>query len=90
MKIMLVLGTRPEIIKLSPVIRECERLGLDYSVLHTGQHYSWNMDRVFFDNLKLSEPEFKLNVGSGSHAVQTSKILVGTEKILYLAEEFGL
>jgi len=47
MKISVVLGTRPEIIKMSPIIRECERLGLDYFVLHIGQHYSYSMDRPF-------------------------------------------
>ena len=82
MKIIFILGTRPEIIKLSPVIRECERLGLNYSVLHTGQHYSWNMDKVFFENLELSAPKFKLNVGSGSHGEQTGKILMTVEKVL--------
>jgi len=49
MKISIVLGTWPEIIKMSPVIRECERLDFDYFILHTGQHYSYNMDRVFFE-----------------------------------------
>ena len=44
MKISIVLGTRPEIIKFSPIIRECKRLGLDYFILHTGQHYSYNDD----------------------------------------------
>ena len=52
MKLAVVLGTRPEIIKFSPVLRECVRLGLDFFVLHSGQHYSYNMDRVFFEQLK--------------------------------------
>jgi len=50
-KLSIILGTRPEIIKMSPVIRECEKRGLDYFILHTGQHYSYNMDRVFFEQL---------------------------------------
>jgi UDP-N-acetylglucosamine 2-epimerase (non-hydrolysing) len=57
MKVAVVLGTRPEIIKFSPIIREFERLGLDYFVLHTGQHYSYNMDRVFFEQLELPKPD---------------------------------
>jgi len=81
-KISIVLGTRPEIIKLSPVIRECERRGLDYFVLHTGQHYSYNMDRVFFEQLELPEAKYNLDVGSGTHAEQTSRMLIGIEKIL--------
>jgi len=82
MKILLVLGTRPEIIKLSPIIRECERLGLDYSVLHTGQHYSYSMDKVFFENLELQEAKYKLDTGSSSHGEQTGKMLIGIEKTL--------
>ena len=84
MKVALVLGTRPEIIKFSPIIRECERLELDYFVFHTGQHYSYNMDSVFFEQLELSEAQYNLNVGSGSHAEQTGKMLMGIEKALDL------
>jgi UDP-N-acetylglucosamine 2-epimerase (non-hydrolysing) len=82
MKVAIVLGTRPEIIKFSPVIRECERLGLDFFVLHTGQHYSYNMDKVFFEQLELPDAKHNLDVGSGSHAEQTGKMLIGIEKVL--------
>lgn len=84
MKIGIVLGTRPEIIKFSPVIRECERLSLDYFILHTGQHYSYSMDRVFFDQLELPEARYNLDVGSGSHAEQTGRMLIGIENVLRL------
>lgn len=86
MKISIVLGTRPEIIKMSPVIRECNRLGLDYFILHTGQHYSYNMDRVFFEQLGLPESKYNLDVGSGSHSEQTGRMMMGIEKVL-LKEE---
>jgi UDP-N-acetylglucosamine 2-epimerase len=56
MRLCIVLGTRPEIVKFSPIIRECQRLNLDYSILHTGQHYSYNLDRVFFEQLNLPPP----------------------------------
>ncbi len=82
MKIAVVLGTRPEIIKMSPVVRELEKRNADYFILHTGQHYSYNMDRVFFGQLKLPEAKYNLEVGSGTHAEQTAKILTGIEKIL--------
>jgi len=82
MSIAIVLGTRPEIIKMSPVIRECERRGLEYFVLHTGQHYSYEMDRVFFEELELAQPKYNLDAGSGSHAEQTGKIMSGVERIL--------
>lgn len=77
-----VLGTRPEIIKMSPIIRECERLNLDFFILHTGQHYSYDMDRVFFEELQLPKPRYNLNIRSGTHAEETSKALVGVERVL--------
>lgn len=80
--IAIVLGTRPEIIKMSPVIRSCQAKGVDFFVLHTGQHYSYEMDRVFFDELNLPAPDFNLDVGSGSHAEQTGRIMAGIEHVL--------
>ncbi|HTY52983.1 MAG TPA: UDP-N-acetylglucosamine 2-epimerase (non-hydrolyzing) [Methanomicrobiales archaeon] len=80
--IAIVVGTRPEIIKMSPVIRECEHRGLDYYVIHTGQHYSYEMDQIFFQELELPHPKYQLNVGSGTHAEQTAGILAGSEGIL--------
>lgn len=82
MKICIILGTRPEIIKMSPVIRACEREKLDYFILHTGQHYSYIMDRVFFEQLELPEAKYNLDVGSGKHGEQTGKILSGVEPVL--------
>lgn len=82
MKITIALGTRPEIIKMSPVIRELEKRQENYFILHTGQHYSYNLDRVFFEQLKLPQPKYNLEVGSGSHAQQTGKILIGVENVL--------
>lgn len=82
MKIAIVLGTRPEIIKMAPIIRECEKRDLDYFTLHTGQHYSYEMDRIFFEQLELPEPEYNLEIGSGSHAQQTGKIMARIEEVL--------
>ncbi|MDM7998644.1 MAG: UDP-N-acetylglucosamine 2-epimerase (non-hydrolyzing) [Dehalococcoidia bacterium] len=86
MKTAVVLGTRPEIIKMCPVIRELERRHEDYFVLHTGQHYSYSLDGVFFEQLRLPRAKFNLEAGSGSHAEETGKIMVGVEKVL-LAEK---
>ena len=82
MKIAIILGTRPEIIKMSPIIRECERQGIDYYILHTGQHYSFEMDSVFFDELELPAARYNLDVGSGTHGQQTATMLAGIEEIL--------
>jgi UDP-N-acetylglucosamine 2-epimerase (non-hydrolysing) len=79
--ISIVLGTRPEIIKMAPLIRSCRKNGMEYSVLHTGQHYSYDMDRIFFEELDLPLPEYNLDVGSGSHAEQTGRIMAGIERI---------
>jgi UDP-N-acetylglucosamine 2-epimerase (non-hydrolysing) len=80
MKISIILGTRPEIVKFSPIIRECTYL--DFFILHTGQHYSYNMDKVFFEQLNLPDAKYNLDVGSGSHGKQTGKMLAGIEEVL--------
>jgi UDP-N-acetylglucosamine 2-epimerase (non-hydrolysing) len=80
MKMAVVLGTRPEIIKMSPIIRELQKRRIDFFILHTGQHYSYNLDKVFIEQLKLPPAAHNLEVGSGSHAEQTGKILTGAEK----------
>ncbi|VVB94983.1 UDP-N-acetylglucosamine 2-epimerase [uncultured archaeon] len=80
--IAIILGTRPEIIKMSPVIRECERRSFNFFILHTGQHYSYNMDRVFFEQLRLPEAKYNLEVGSGAHGEQTGRMIAGIEKVL--------
>ena len=82
MRICILLGTRPEIVKMSPIIRECVRRGIDHFTIHTGQHYSYEMDRIFFEQLELEEPRYNLNVGSGPHGQQTGKMLAGIETIL--------
>jgi len=80
--IAIILGTRPEIIKMGPIIRECEERCIDYFIIHTGQHYSYNMDNVFFEQLNLSEARYNLDVGSGKHGEQTGKMLFAIEDIL--------
>jgi UDP-N-acetylglucosamine 2-epimerase (non-hydrolysing) len=77
-----VLGTRPEIIKLGPVISACERRGLAPVLVHTGQHYSDNLDATFFRQLALPEPTYNLDIGSGTHGAQTGEMLVEIEATL--------
>lgn len=83
MKVAIVLGTRPEIIKMSPIIRELEEKNMKFFILHTGQHYSYNLDQVFFEQLKLPQPKYNLRVGSGTHAEETGKMMIGIERILF-------
>ena len=81
-KFAVILGTRPEITKMAPVIRELESAKADYFIIHTGQHYSYNLDGVFFEQLKLPPAKYNLEAGSGSHGEQTARILAGVEKVL--------
>ncbi|PSP90525.1 UDP-N-acetylglucosamine 2-epimerase (non-hydrolyzing) [Halobacteriales archaeon QS_4_69_34] len=78
----IVLGTRPEIIKLAPVINAAERRGAEYTVIHTGQHYSRTLDGVFFEQLELSPPAYNLDVGSDTHAAQTGAMVAEIERAL--------
>jgi UDP-N-acetylglucosamine 2-epimerase (non-hydrolysing) len=80
MRTSVVIGTRPEIIKMSPVIRELQ--GSNFLVIHTGQHYSYEMDKTFFKDLALPKAEYNLEVGSGSHAYQTGMIMKKVEQII--------
>jgi len=81
-KVAIVLGTRPEIIKMSPIIRYIIKKNINYYIIHSGQHYSYNMDKVFFEQLQIPKPKYKLEVGSKSPRLQTALIISGTEKIL--------
>jgi len=81
-KTAVILGTRPEIIKMSPIVRELEERSIDFFILHTGQHYSYNMDRVFLEQLRLPPPKYNLEAGSGTHAEETGGMLIGIEKVL--------
>ncbi|WP_411963438.1 non-hydrolyzing UDP-N-acetylglucosamine 2-epimerase [Haloferax sp. YSMS24] len=80
--IAIVLGTRPEIIKQSPIIRECLDRDISYSLIHTGQHYSDDLDSVFFSQLELPEPNYHLGVGSGTHGKQTGEMIARIEEVL--------
>jgi len=82
MKVSIILGTRPEIIKMSSIIKECQEKKIDYFILHTNQHYSENLDKVFFEELKILKPRYNLKIRSGTHAEETGKMLIGIEKVL--------
>ena len=82
MKIGVILGTRPEIIKLAPIIRELEKRKLDYFILHTGQHYSYEMDKIFFEELNLPQPKYNLKVGSHIYGKQLGLMIKGLEEKL--------
>lgn len=78
--IVTVLGTRPEVIKLSSLL-PLLNLQWSHALVHTGQHYDEEMVNVFFSDLNLAQPDYTLAVGSGSHAKQIARIILGLEEI---------
>jgi UDP-N-acetylglucosamine 2-epimerase (non-hydrolysing) len=84
MRFLHVVGTRPNLVKMAPVIAALRARfeGWPASIVHTGQHYDREMSEVFFDELGLPEPDHSLGVGSGSHAEQTARVLERLEPIL--------
>ncbi|MBU0660578.1 UDP-N-acetylglucosamine 2-epimerase (non-hydrolyzing) [Patescibacteria group bacterium] len=81
MNIAIIVGTRPEIIKMAPIIRFCEQENKSYFILHTGQHYDYEMDKTFFDELELPLPKYNLEVGGLSYAEQMGKMIAGMTRI---------
>lgn len=82
-KLLIVAGARPNFMKIAPIIRELQRgsYPLEYKLVHTGQHYDKEMSDVFFEELEIPPPDYHLDVGSGSHAEQTAKVMVRCEEI---------
>ena len=81
MRILNVVGARPNFMKIAPLVHCLRRRGIDQKLVHTGQHYDVNMSQVFFEDLGLPRPDVHLEVGSGSHAEQTARIMVEFEKV---------
>lgn len=82
MKFLTVVGARPQFIKASPVTKILRESGHQEILVHTGQHYDYNMSDIFFDELGIPQPDFNLNIGSGSHAYQTAQMLVKLETLI--------
>ena len=84
-RLLTIIGARPQIIKaaaISRAVREKFAGQVKEHILHTGQHYDTNMSEVFFRELGIPEPDYNLHVGSGSHGVQTARIIEGIESVL--------
>lgn len=82
MRIMSIVGARPEFLQVAPLCWETAGGPHEHLVLHTGQHYDRLMSDVFFEDLRLPPPDIMLGVGSGSHGVQTGRILVELDPVL--------
>jgi UDP-GlcNAc3NAcA epimerase len=81
-KLLSIIGARPQFVKMAPMVRALEALDMEHQVLHTGQHYDYEMSKLFFEELGLTSPHHHLEVGSGSHGEQTAEIIRRTEKVL--------
>jgi UDP-N-acetylglucosamine 2-epimerase (non-hydrolysing) len=89
MKLVSAVGARPNFMKIAPVIRAIDKRNsassgelIEYVLVHTGQHYDYEMSQVFFQDLKLPQPDLHLGVGSGSHGEQTGRVMIEFEKVL--------
>jgi UDP-N-acetylglucosamine 2-epimerase (non-hydrolysing) len=82
MRILSVVGARPQFVKLAPVAAAIRRDGLEHVVVHTGQHYDESLSQSFFDNLRIPDPDVNLEIGSGSHGVQTGAMMAALEPVL--------
>ncbi len=83
MKIISIVGARPNFIKIAPVHKAFGKYNdiVAHKICHTGQHFDEKMSKVFFDELEMPKPDFYLGVGSGSHALQTARIMMTFEKV---------
>ncbi len=86
MKILHIVGARPQFMKLSPLFHELKNRNIYQKILHTGQHFDEKMSSVFFDELKIPKPDFNLNINSLSHGAMTGRMIEEIEKILLRSE----
>jgi UDP-GlcNAc3NAcA epimerase len=82
LKVLSVVGARPQFIKAAPVSRALRRAHITEFLVHTGQHYDVQMSEVFFTELEIPIPDLNLNVGSGNHGAQTGAMLAGLERTI--------
>ena len=82
MRVMSVVGARPQFVKLAPIDIELRRAGIDHTIVHTGQHYDPLLSDVFFEDLGIAAPDHHLGVGSGSHGRQTGAMLAAMDEVL--------
>jgi len=80
--VVVVTGTRPEIIKMTPIIRALKKAHLDSIFVHCGQHYDYNMAQQFIENLELAAPDYLLKIESSSAGAQTAEILTKMDYLL--------
>ena len=81
-KIISLIGARPQIIKEAILNQEFEKEGIEEILVHSGQHYDFNMSDVFFKVLNIRKADYNLGIGSGTHAEMTGKTMIEFEKVV--------
>ncbi len=83
LEVMCVAGARPNFVKLAPIVAALDdHSACEAVIMHTGQHYDAQMSSVFFDELGIRNPDLSLDIGSGSHAVQTAKVMIRMDEVI--------
>lgn len=82
MKVLNIVGARPNFMKMAPIVAEMKRRGVEQILVHTGQHYDEAMSASFFRDLGMPQPDINLEIGSGSHAQQTARIMLAFESVV--------
>ncbi|RLG81950.1 MAG: UDP-N-acetylglucosamine 2-epimerase (non-hydrolyzing) [Thermoprotei archaeon] len=82
MSIVIVVGTRPEIIKMAPIVKELQNRAFDFSFVHTGQHYDYEMNKVFIEELDLPEPDASFILENKNPAAQIGEMMIKLERVI--------
>ena len=82
MKVIVIVGTRPEVIKMTPIIKELEKGSYPFVFIHTGQHYDYELSKIFLDELSLPEPDYSFRLNNSNPISQIGEIMIKLEKIL--------
>ena len=82
MKLLSLIGARPQIIKEAILNNEFKKHNIEEILVHSGQHYDFNMSDIFFQSLNVKNPDYNLGIGSGTHGEMTGRIMIEFEKIV--------